>query len=179
MASFYYFYQNPSGFCFFVQIRGFCYLNLTRLTKFKHSRLLITRTHANSNQNRFPLDFFHAYTVIFLPSITRTSHSKLFFLPFRWPLHISLPSILSAWQVDQKRKKVCTVVRNIEFNISKQLCILCLHFLVSSIRLQCIAAMYILIEVLFSQFQVCMILVFFPHPIFLFSHFRLLASNSR
>ena len=184
MASFYYFYQNPSRFCFFVQIRGFCYLNLTRLTKFKYSRLPITRTVVNSNQNRFPLDFFHTYTVI-LPSVTRAldnSNLPLTRSYFRFPsddLYIILPSILSAWQVDQKRKKVCTAVRNIEFDILKQLCILCLHFLFSSIRLQCIAALYILIEVLFSKFQVCMILVFFPHPIFLFSHFRLLDSNSR
>ena len=155
MASFYYFYQNPSGFCFFVQIRGFCYLNLTRLTKFKYSRLPITRTLANSNQNRFPLDFFHTYTVI-LPSVTRAldnSNLPLTRSYFCFPsddLYIILPSILSAWQVNQKRKKVCNAVRNIEFNILKQLCILCLHFLVSSIPLQCIAALYILIEVLFS-----------------------------
>ena len=93
MASFYYFYQKPSGFCFFVQIKGFCYLNLTRLTKFKHSRLPITRTLVNSNRTRFPLNFFHTYTVI-LPSVTRAlDNSNLpltrsfFFLPFKWPLH--------------------------------------------------------------------------------------------
>ena len=37
---------------------------------FNCSRLPITRTLANSNQNRFPLDFRHTFTVI-LPSITR------------------------------------------------------------------------------------------------------------
>ena len=36
-----------------------------------YSRLPITRTFANSNQNRFPLDFRHTFTVI-LPSVTRT-----------------------------------------------------------------------------------------------------------
>ena len=36
-----------------------------------YSRLPITRTLANSNQNRFPLDFRHTFTVI-LPSVTRT-----------------------------------------------------------------------------------------------------------
>ena len=43
-----------------------------------YSRLPITRTLANSNQNRFLLDFRHTFTVI-LPSITRTldnSHSR-------------------------------------------------------------------------------------------------------
>ena len=38
----------------------------------KYSRLPITRTLANSNQNRFPLDFRHTFTVI-LPSVTRTN----------------------------------------------------------------------------------------------------------
>ena len=154
MASFYYFYQNPSGFCFFVQIKGFCYLNLTRSTKFKYSRLAITRTLANSNQNRFPVDFFHTYTVI-LTSVTwvlDNSNLPLTRSYFCFPsddLYIILPSITGTMQVDQKRKKVCTTVRNIEFNISKHLCILCLHFLVSSVRLQC-PALCILIEVLFS-----------------------------
>ena len=36
----------------------------------KYSRLPITRTLANSNQNRFPLDLCHTFTVI-LPSVTR------------------------------------------------------------------------------------------------------------
>ena len=36
-----------------------------------YSWLPITRTLANSNQNRFPLDFRHTFTVI-LPSVTRT-----------------------------------------------------------------------------------------------------------
>ena len=38
MASFYYHYQNPSGVCFLFQILGFCYLNLTGITKFKYER---------------------------------------------------------------------------------------------------------------------------------------------
>ena len=37
-ASFYYYYQNPLGVCFLLQISGFCYLNLTRITKFKCER---------------------------------------------------------------------------------------------------------------------------------------------
>ena len=40
--------------------------------------------------------------------------------------------ILSESQVDRKRKKLCTAVRNIEFNTSKQLCILCPFFWVVS-----------------------------------------------
>ena len=38
MTSFYYYDQNPSGLCFLVQIRAFCYLNLTGITKFKSER---------------------------------------------------------------------------------------------------------------------------------------------
>jgi len=39
MVSFYYYDQNPSGFCFLVQIKpGFCYLNLTGTTKFKYKK---------------------------------------------------------------------------------------------------------------------------------------------
>ena len=38
----------------------------------KYSRLPVTRILANSNQNRFPLDFLHTFTVI-LPSITRSN----------------------------------------------------------------------------------------------------------
>ena len=38
MASFYYYDQNPLGFCFLVQIRAQCYLNLTGATKFKYER---------------------------------------------------------------------------------------------------------------------------------------------
>ena len=154
MASFYFFYQNPSGFCFFVQIKGFCYLNLTRLTKFKYSRLPITRTLANSNQNRFPLDFFHTYTVI-LTSVTwvlDNSNLPLTRSCFCFPsddLYIILPSITGTMSSRSKKEKSVYQVRNIEFNISKQLCILCLHFLVSSVRLQC-PALCILIEVLFS-----------------------------
>ena len=34
----YYYDQDPSGFCFLVQIRAFCYLNLTGAAKFKYER---------------------------------------------------------------------------------------------------------------------------------------------
>ena len=37
MASFYYYDQDPSGFCFLVQITA-CYLNLTGATKFKYEK---------------------------------------------------------------------------------------------------------------------------------------------
>ena len=36
--------------------------------------------------------------------------------------------VLSESQVDRKRRKLCTAVQNIEFNTSKQLCILCPFF---------------------------------------------------
>ena len=38
MASFSYYNQNPSGYCFLVQIKAFFYLNLTGITKFKYER---------------------------------------------------------------------------------------------------------------------------------------------
>ena len=85
---------------------------------------------ANSNPNRFPLDFLHIFTVI-LPSVTRTL--LRLFLTWREQLYTGypptrsnfcfpfghfytiLPSITrtmfySAWQVEKKKK--CTEVRN-------------------------------------------------------------------
>ena len=38
MASFYTYYQNPSGFCFHVQIMGICFLHFIGFTKFKYQR---------------------------------------------------------------------------------------------------------------------------------------------
>ena len=38
MASFYYYDQNPSGYCSLAQIKDFCYLNLSGTTKFKYER---------------------------------------------------------------------------------------------------------------------------------------------
>ena len=39
MASFYYYYQNPSGFCFLVEIIAFVILpSLGLITKFKYER---------------------------------------------------------------------------------------------------------------------------------------------
>ena len=38
MTSFYYYDQNPSGFCFLVLIKAFVYSNLTEITKFKFER---------------------------------------------------------------------------------------------------------------------------------------------
>ena len=38
MTSFYYYDQNPSGFCFLVQIRAFVIFILAGITKFKYER---------------------------------------------------------------------------------------------------------------------------------------------
>ena len=38
MASFYYYDQNPPGYCFPEQIKAFVILNLTGITKFKYER---------------------------------------------------------------------------------------------------------------------------------------------
>ena len=79
-----------------------------------YSWLPITRTLANSNQNRFPLDFRHTFTVIW-PSVTRSS--------FCFPsdhFYIILPSITRTmfWALKKSKKKPSTGVRNIEFWIS-------------------------------------------------------------
>ena len=47
----------------------------------KYIRLPVTRTLANSNQNRFPVDFLHIFTVI-LPSVTWTLDNLN--LPLTW-----------------------------------------------------------------------------------------------
>ena len=44
-------------------------------THCNYSRFPITRTLANSNQNRFPLDFLHTFPVI-LPSVIRTLNNS-------------------------------------------------------------------------------------------------------
>ena len=71
---------------------------------------LIQFTLDNWNQNRFPLDFFHTFTVI-LPSVTRSN--------FCFPsdqLYIILPSITPTMfkGVTTQKKKQCTEVQNIE-----------------------------------------------------------------
>ena len=38
MASFYNYYQNPSGFCFLVKIMAICFLHFIGFTKFKYQR---------------------------------------------------------------------------------------------------------------------------------------------
>ena len=91
-------------------------------------RLLEPR--ANSNQNRFPLDFFHTFTVI-LPSVTRTlnnSNLPLSRSNFCFPsdhFHTHLPSITRTifWTLKksgkknkQTNKKQCTVWQNIILN---------------------------------------------------------------
>ena len=62
---------------------------------------LIQLTLADSNQNRFPLDFFHTFTVI-LPSVTRSN----FLFPFRSlvynPSLNNSNHVLRAWQVKKK-----------------------------------------------------------------------------
>ena len=50
---------------------------------YMYSWLPIKQTLANSNQSRFPLDYFHTFTLI-LPSVTQTSlELKVIFVPFR------------------------------------------------------------------------------------------------
>ena len=52
-------------------IKSQLHIKLLSSKYYKYSWLPITRTLANSNQNRFPLDFHHTFTVI-LPSVTQT-----------------------------------------------------------------------------------------------------------
>ena len=78
-----------------------------------YSLLPITRTLANSNQNRFSLDFRHTFTVI-LPSVTRTLDNLN--LPVTWSrfcfpsdhFYIILPSITRTmfWALKSREKTV-------------------------------------------------------------------------
>ena len=115
------------GFCFFIKFvniffsRLFSFAILKRyLRNIIYSRLPITRTLPNSNQNRFSLDFLHSFTII-LPSVIQTlDNSNLpptlmwFLFPFISFLHkFNLDNSnhdLSSRQVEKK----CTAVRNIE-----------------------------------------------------------------
>ena len=92
-------------------------------THCNYSRFPITRTLANSNQNRFPLDFLHTFPVI-LPSVIRTlnnSNLPLTRSNFCFPsdhLYINLTSKTRTifWAlIKSGKKKQCTGVRNIEF----------------------------------------------------------------
>ena len=79
---------------------------------------------ANSDQNRFSLDFLHTFNVI-LPSVTRTSR-KLEII-FCFPsdhFYINLPSITRTmfWALKKVRKKQGTFVRNVEFEFPFQCC---------------------------------------------------------
>ena len=88
----------------------------------KYSRLPITRTLADSNQNRFPLGFPHTFTVI-IPSVTRTLDNSI--LPqtrsyFCFPsdhFYIMLPSITqTTFWAPKKAGKNSDGVRNIDFD---------------------------------------------------------------
>ena len=82
----------------------------TLINNCTYSWLLITRTLANLNQNRFPLDFLHTFTVI-LPTVTWTLDNSNLLLTrsnFCFPsdhFYAVLPSLtwtifLSMWQVE-------------------------------------------------------------------------------
>ena len=88
-------------------------------------RLLESR--ANSNQNRFPLDFRHTLTVI-LPSVSRTlNNSNLpltrssFFFPLRSFLYIFTPDnsnhVLSPSEVEKTNGLLASETLNFEFPI--------------------------------------------------------------
>ena len=81
----------------------------TLINNCTYSWLLITRTLANLNQNRFPLDFLHTFTVI-LPTVTWSLDNSNLLLTrsnFCFPsdhFYAVLPSLtwtifLSMWQV--------------------------------------------------------------------------------
>ena len=90
-----------------------------------YSRLPVTRTLANSDQNRFPLDFRHTFTVI-LPSITRildNSNSRKLEPIFVSPqviCYIILPSITRTvfWALKKSGEKPSSSVWTNEFWIS-------------------------------------------------------------
>ena len=113
-------------------LRGGISSECPRMYISRYSRLPITRTLANSNQNRFPLDFRHTFTVI-LPSVTRTldnSNLPLTRTNFRFPsghfpYNFTLDNSNHVSQYVTSQNKQCTVDQNIEF-ILKQPSINCL-----------------------------------------------------
>ena len=114
---------------------------------------------ANSNPNRFRLDFLHKFTVI-LPSITRT----MFY---------------SAWKAE--KKKVYRSPKHSEFISLKPSHPYVLTFMSLQLKMQC-PSVYINQALLPNSFiqniNLCLLL---PSPsiCLIFSYFRLFASNSR
>ena len=90
---------------------------LTTLT----DQLPITRTVANSNQNQFPLDFRHTFTVI-LPSVTRTldnsnlplTRSNFHFPSGHFLYNFTLNNSNHVCRYVTSRNKQCTVVENVK-----------------------------------------------------------------
>ena len=113
---------HPLNICYltFVQTNFNCFF-FHSSTSCIYSWLPITRTLANSNQSRFPLDFLLTFTVI-LPSVTWTSRwLEVIFFPSAH-FYTILPSIIrtmliGAWKVG--KKTVHWSPKPIEF-ISKQ-----------------------------------------------------------
>ena len=125
--------------------------------KKKYIRLPITRTLANSNQNRFPVDFLQIFTVI-LPSVTWTLVN--WNLPLTWS-NFCFPSdnsynynftrdnsnhvLYAHWS---RKKLYCSWKHWIYFNTNQVFVVLLLKISVS-----------------WSDHEVCMILAFVPRAV--------------
>ena len=148
-----------------------------------YSRLPITRTFANSNQNRFPLDFHHTFTVIF-PSVTWTLDNLN--LPLtQTNFHFPAGSFLYNFTLDNSNQYF-SPKHWIYFNRGN-LCILCpfLHLAPSLLLLLCIVSCYITflinnLEILFHFHSTSLLLnliakytlwieIHSKHPFFSFS----------
>ena len=122
---------HPLNICYltFVQTNFNCFF-FHSSTSCIYSWLPITRTLANSNQSRFPLDFLLTFTVI-LPSVTWTSRwLEVIFFPSAH-FYTILPSIIrtmliGAWKVGKKTVH-WSPKHWIYFKTTKP--ILCLYFL--------------------------------------------------
>ena len=96
-----------------------------RAKRQKYTRIPIIRTLANSNQNRFPLDFRHTFTMNLL--LTR---SNIHFPSGHFLYNFTLHNSNHVCQYVTSQNKQCTVVQNIKF-ILKQPCELSLFFYIT------------------------------------------------
>ena len=122
----------------------------------------LLKSHANTNQNRFPLDFLHTFTII-LPSVTWTLDSRSKFCFRSDHFYINLPSITRAmlWAPEKSNKEVhCSPKHWIYF---KNPSTYSLSVVFGQSRLNTVSSTEYL-----SSFEVCMLLEFIPHP-FLYS----------
>ena len=97
----------------------------------------ITRTLANSNRSRFPLDILQTFTII-LPSVTQTLDNLNLPLTrsnFWFPLSVHNSNhVISAWQVEIKSRALNSEILNLFQNKSVNSLS---YFFVTPVQIQC------------------------------------------